>query len=484
MDTCSNFQTIRRKCLNLTEKIVRYNHHVIFISTNLKYGGTPKGFKLKFHNNMPNLNVQSTIEKCSKKIMVKTLQNFKKQISQNKILLTEIFNNNVLTSNESTQIIQEIDKRKNKLSAIFEKRRKSKYKRDNIKCKELSNQLQLFNDGNFEVNSTTEVSVTSKKNELIGSTEIPSYEPLCLGKTQVESQLSSICSKGPSFVPTPSSFNWLQVLKDFDTFKHKIRSKAYFHTRNCNTTTNDSHKDVALIFPPYQQKNIESVAPKSKYPEVETFLSKIEQDIFANTLRKNIKPNLTTEERIALNNWRKEMNNPNNDTILRIQDKGNRFILVDKETDKQKAMAQIERSNFEAIDHDPTNHHIEIVNHFVDKWKSIGELDNTWASYILNENARPGKNSTLYKTHKKDIPVRLLTTGCNTAIEKLAIFVEKHCSPLAEKIPTRSRDSYHLLDIIDELNTEGIPENVKLVTFDIKRSQKKERFKHHQQIAS
>ena len=50
----------------------------------------------------------------------------------------------------------------------------------------------------------------------------------------------------------------------------------------------------------------------------------------------------------------------------------------------------------------------------------------------------------------------VLTTRCKTAIENLAIFVEKHYSPLPEIIPTRIKDSYHHLDIIDELNTTYI----------------------------
>ena len=63
------------------------------------------------------------------------------------------------------------------------------------------------------------------------------------------------------------------------------------------------------------------------------------------------------------------MNNPNNDIILRIRSKGNHFISIDKDTDKQKALTQIKRSNFKVLDHDPTNDHIKIVKQFVDKWK-------------------------------------------------------------------------------------------------------------------
>ena len=77
------------------------------------------------------------------------------------------------------------------------------------------------------------------------------------------------------------------------------------------------------------------------------------------------------------------------------------------------------------------------------------------------------KNSTLYKTHKPNNPVRLLTTGCNTAIDNLSHFIEVVCAPLTNDIETRIRDVSHLLDIIDKLNSEMIPDNTILVSFGI-----------------
>ena len=89
------------------------------------------------------------------------------------------------------------------------------------------------------------------------------------------------------------------------------------------------------------------------------------------------------------------------------------------------------------------------------------------ASFIVNPNPQPGKNSTLYKTHKPSIPVRLLTTGCNPTIQNLAIFVGKHCPKLTGNIPTKISDSYHLIDILETMNAKGIADNAILVSFDI-----------------
>ena len=111
--------------------------------------------------------------------------------------------------------------------------------------------------------------------------------------------------------------------------------------------------------------------------------------------------------------------------------------------------------------------HINKVKDWTNKWISRNEISKEWAKYIINVNAVPGKNRTLYKTHKANNLVHLLTTGCNTAIENLLHFIEGVCAPLTNNIETRIRDTSHLLDIIDELNLERILDNTILVSFDI-----------------
>ena len=124
-------------------------------------------------------------------------------------------------------------------------------------------------------------------------------------------------------------------------------------------------------------------------------------------------------------------------------------------------------SSFLKVDYDPTTLHINKVNDWTTKWVSRNEISKEWAKYIVNKNAVPGKNSTLYKTHKPNNLGHLLTTGCNTAIENLLPFIEVVCAPLTNNIEIRIRDTSHLLAIIDELNSERIPGNTILVSFNI-----------------
>ena len=197
-------------------------------------------------------------------------------------------------------------------------------------------------------------------------------------------------------------------------------------------------------------------------------MSSIERDLFEDTSYKNIRNNLTKAQRDSLRSWRKkQLFNTNEELVLRTQDKGNRFVIVDKLTDKAKAKEQIDRSSFVEIDHDPTQSHIRKVAEWAEKWYVAGEINKEWRDFAVNKDAKPGKNCTLYKTHKEGTPVRLLTSGCNTAIENLARYIESVCAPLTENIASRIKNTAHLLEIVDELNTTEIPENAMLVSFDI-----------------
>ena len=130
------------------------------------------------------------------------------------------------------------------------------------------------------------------------------------------------------------------------------------------------------------------IPPKSNSNEIETFISLVEKDLFQDTSRKRIPSNLLQDEKKALKDWRKNvLFNKDSDKVMRLQDKGNRFIIVDKQTDCEKANEQIERSSFLKIDYDPTTLHINKVKDRTNKWISRNENSKEWAKYIFNVNA-------------------------------------------------------------------------------------------------
>ena len=254
---------------------------------------------------------------------------------------------------------------------------------------------------------------------------------------------------------------------DFDMFKNTLRKISFFSINEASSNTNKNATLPLTIDNPLRKQSL-WIPPKSNSNEIETFISLAEKDLFQDTSRKRIPSNLLEDGKKAFKDWRKNvLFDKESDKAMRLQDKGNRFIIVDKQTDHEKSDEQIERSSFLKIDHNPTTLHTDKVKEWATKWISRNEISKEWAKYIVNENAVAGKNSTLYKTHKPNNPVRLLTTGCDAVIENLSHFVELVCAPLTNNIETRIKDTCHLLDITDELNSEMIPDKTILISFDI-----------------
>ena len=71
------------------------------------------------------------------------------------------------------------------------------------------------------------------------------------------------------------------------------------------------------------------------------------------------------------------------------------------------------------------------------------------------------------KIHKENNPVRVITSGCNTAVENLSIFVEIVLLELASKLPSRIKDTCHMLEIIDDMNNSNLSSSTILVSFDV-----------------
>ena len=151
-----------------------------------------------------------------------------------------------------------------------------------------------------------------------------------------------------------------------------------------------------------------------------------------------------------------------------MQDKGARFVVLDHQDYVEKIEYQLGRSSFEELDHDPSKLFSEKVNLWIQKWTENKVLDKSWSKFIEPSFVAPGKMYGLVKTHKADNPVRVITSGCGTAVENLSIFVEKCLFPEVLKIESRVQDTSEMLNFIDFLNDSNIlTENCMLVNFDI-----------------
>ena len=82
---------------------------------------------------------------------------------------------------------------------------------------------------------------------------------------------------------------------------------------------------------------------------------------------------------------------------MRLQDKGNRFVVVDKKLTLQKQTNKsrgVALSNYNKIQ---LMCIIAKVSDWAEKWLNMGELTKEWKKFVINTDVKPGKNSTLYK---------------------------------------------------------------------------------------
>ena len=90
-------------------------------------------------------------------------------------------------------------------------------------------------------------------------------------------------------------------------------------------------------------------------------------------------------------------------------------------------------------------------------------FDNNWKRFITPVNSTSGKIYGLGNTDKVNNSVRVIVIDCNTAIEKLSVYTEHVLFELSENMSFRIKDSSHLLDIIDYLNSMFLITNTILI---------------------
>ena len=133
-------------------------------------------------------------------------------------------------------------------------------------------------------------------------------------------------------------------------------------------------------------------------------IKSIEKELFIPNNFRKIQNNLNKEEKLAL----KEMKSWD-EKVIRVQDKGLRFVVLDTNSYIEKVEHQINRSSFDKLDADPSPKFKEKVNNCLEKWSDI--ITTEWKEFIRPDNCNAGKMYGMVKTHEADNPVRVITSG-------------------------------------------------------------------------
>ena len=124
--------------------------------------------------------------------------------------------------------------------------------------------------------------------------------------------------------------------------------------------------------------------------------------------------------------------------------------------------------HYDKVDSDPTLDHFEQVKNWARKWLSERQITQEIATWITNLEPKPGVAFGNFKTHKRDNPLRLITSCCGTAIERLSGFTEFYLKPLSQNLPSFIKDSTDLINKIQALNAKGpLPVDSLLVSWDV-----------------
>ena len=252
--------------------------------------------------------------------------------------------------------------------------------------------------------------------------------------------------------------NWQLVHDDLEAFEARLRTSVFFLEK---TDEPEEDQEKPHHLPPVPgNKNWRP--PLSKYPELELFLSNIRKDVL-NPNIKLTKDNLSERERTALRKLK------NSTTVVRIQDKGSRFVLLSSADYEEKMFSQLNNEvHYNQLQLDPTPKHISVVERWCSKWLQKGEISPEVANWVNNQKAKPGVAFGNVKTHKEGNPLRLITSCCGTPIENLSAFTEFYLQPLARKLPSFIKDTTDLLNRIELLNNSGpFPEGTLLVSWDV-----------------
>lgn len=467
---------------NVWHKLVRYQHHLRFLSRCLAKKIIPKGLNLKFNLELAkdngdlndfckqqlfttSLNILTRITEAAKEKM----KNVRKQLEEER---RKLFDGNdqetatriwrrVKRHMSSVYISLKKKERKKLASAIRlstaskdtqeKSTQPSRRPKNRRFCKNLRNTRPSQANGvTVQENSQVAEHTTSQDNQ--------DTHPINLTDQELTDAQVNLLAKGPSFCPIPKDINWLKVQEDLDAFERRVRISAFFANRS---ESRERNVDPTTI--PEAVKKSTWDPPKAP-PEVELFLANVRKDVLdPNNVRKPF-DNLSKEEREALKQIRNDEN-----LVIRIQDKGSRFVILDKSAYVEKITSQLDNDlHYAKSDVDPTSNHFDKVKKWSQKWLSEKQISQDVADWVTDTTPKPGVAFGNIKTHKVGNPLRLITSCCGTAIERLSAFTESFLKPLSNKLPSFLKDTTDLINKINELNIKGpLPQGTLLVSWDV-----------------
>ena len=212
-----------------------------------------------------------------------------------------------------------------------------------------------------------------KKNDIKEIIENAPYQnAINLSNAVLSEDQKTLLKKGPSFIPTPTNINQYDVCKDFTKFNNKISHFTDVSDQPVQQQKQQQQLEVnpenivstsINVFPPGKPPPVSNdskqlyKSKQSNNSSLELFIVIIEKEIFNPKNIRKTRNNLNKDEKAALKEIKSQ-----EDKVVRVQDKGSRFVVLNTSDYVEKVEHQINRSSFSRLDEDPSPEFKQKVN--------------------------------------------------------------------------------------------------------------------------
>ena len=208
--------------------------------------------------------------------------------------------------------------------------------------------------------------------------------------------------------------------------------------------------------------------PPLGHPNLEVFLSQVENELFEITKEPTRYSNLLQEEWLPIRTLADDRS-----IVIKKADKGSGIVVWDRADYLREAEKQRSDKNV----YQEVQFKKQMLSNLVDtsskffrslKTKGfIAEKELKYFTYEYKKACNLGKMYLLPKIHKRlsDVPGRPVISNCGMPTEKVSEFLDYQLKPVMQNGKSYIRDSRHFLERIKNINT--LPENAILVTANV-----------------
>ena len=445
------FKLLRR----LSEKRVRYRHHLSNYKTYRENNTVLKGLKITVPTGLPlsnkdtRLHWKGILKQASLQLMSVQIGNCRKVIQD----LTQQIDSTTRKLQQATprselkNKIRIISQDCTKLSHTLSSRQQEKFVRDEI----TSNQVTRATNCVAPDNTHRSRRFIRKSVEPTDTTHSVVAISCELSDEEIE-----ILSKGLNFCPKPKQVDAQKLSLDLEAFFRRLRLREFFADEDGNSSPNP----VDNISAKFKSKSTWN-PPKDHSSTLESYISAIKEDVKNYIPPTEFRDNLSKTERQTIGHLRHR-----DDIVVKPADKGSAVVAMSTEFYESEAKRLLDNPlHYQRLDSDPTQQIAARIETTIKNMVSKGSIRPEVGPNLLQPEPKPGRFYFLPKIHKDGNPGRPIISGNSTATEKISKFVDLLIQPLVPSLSSHVKDTTDFIRKTEKI--KELPPGTLLATLDV-----------------